>query len=444
MLNCYGRNRLVKIGAIAAAAIFIAIGLTGCSKKGGADNVTITMQFSMVPKAAHTLMQEYADQYKQETGVTVELSYVPWENQRATTLSKIASGQTPDILHGNSNQGTAEFVEMGAMADLSSMLSSRMKEELVPTAFDELGTYAIPFQQSPEIAIFYRPAMFKEAGVTPPAPGEAWTWDQFVDAARKLTKDKDGNGTIDQWGFSERGLAGFIAMKTYIPHLWAFGADVIVPDGKGWKSGLDQQAAKDAIAAQIDLVNNLKVTPPSYITWGLPEAMRAWGDNSMAMFAVGMWWASSVKTEFGHVYGKDYDVMAFPVSKAGNEFNFATYDYFTIPTTSDNKEEAYKFIEWIMLDAKRMADLAVINFNLPPTTKSSLADQRFSDEGYPLWSERFALWIDWSRFMPASSQYAGLWTSTVIPIWEEIVTGRRSVADGVKLMDSEVKAKLGK
>ncbi len=414
---------------------------------GGKDSgdVTITMQHSMVPPEANALLQQYAAQYKQETGVTVEISYVPWESQRATTLSKIASGQTPDILHGNSNQGTAEWVEMGAMSDLSGLLSAKMKEELIPTAFDELGTFAIPFLQSPEIAIFYRPALFREAGVTPPAPGKAWTWDEFVAAARKLTKDTNGDGTPEQWGFAERGLAGFIAMKTYIPHLWAYGADIIIPNGKnGWKSGLGEPAARDAIAAQVALVNDLKVLQPSYITWGLPEAMRAWGENAMAMFAVGMWWASSVKNEFGHVYGEDFDVMAFPVPKAGNEFNFATYDYFTIPTTSDSKEEAYKFIEWIMLNPKRMADLAVVDFNLPPTIKSALADPRFSDEGYPLWSERFALWADWSRFMPSSSQYAGLWTSTIIPIWEEIVTGRRSVADGVSLMDREVKAKLGK
>ena len=408
------------------------------------ENITITMQHSMVPPEANELLKQYAQQYKEETGVTVEISYVPWESQRATTLAKIASGNTPDILHGNSNQGTAEWVEMGAMTDLADLLSDEMKAELIPTAFDELGTYAIPFLQSPEAAIFYRPALFEEAGVTPPPPGEAWTWDEFIEAAQKLTIDKDGDGEPEQWGFAERGLSGFIAMKTYIPHLWAFGADIIESDGEGgWISGLDGEEAKDAIAAQAALVNEYKVMKPSYISWGLPEAMRAWGENDMAMFACGMWWASSVKEEYGHEFGKDFDVMAFPVSEKGNEFNFSTFDYFTIPTTSKNKEEAYKFIEWIMLDPERMAELAVVDNYLPPTTKSALADPRFSDEAFPLWSERFALWADWSRYMPASSKYAGMWTSTIIPIWEEIVTGRTSVEDGVSLMDSEIKAQLG-
>lgn len=432
-----------KLMLMATLSFVICMNPLTAGAEGKTENVTITMQHSMVPPEANDLLKQFAEQYKEETGVTVEISYVPWENQRATTLSKIVSGQTPDILHGNSNQGTAEWVEMGAMSDLSDVLTDELKEELIPTAFDELGTYAIPFLQSPEIAIFYRPSMFEAAGVVPPEPGEAWTWDEFLDAAQKLTKDEDGDGTPEQWGFAERGLAGFIAMKSYIPHLWAFGTDIIEPDGNGgWKSGLDTEAARNAIEAQVALVNELEVLKPSYITWGLPEAMRAWGENDMAMFAVGMWWASSVKNEFGHVYGEDYDVMAFPVAESGNEFNFATYDYFTIPTTSQHREEAYKFIEWIMLDPQRMADLAVVDYYLPPTTASALADPRFSDEAFPIWSERFALWQDWSKFMPASSQYAGLWTSTVIPIWEQIITGSLSVDEGVALMDSEVKAQL--
>lgn len=433
-----------KIKLIVALSFVLCIGTLTAGAEENETPVTITMQHSMVPPEANDLLKQYAEQYKEETGVTVEISYVPWENQRATTLSKIASGQTPDILHGNSNQGTVEFVEMGAMSDLSDLLSEEIKEELIPTAFDELGTYAIPFLQSPEIAIFYRPSMFEEAGVKPPAPGEAWTWDEFIDAAQKLTKDEDGDGVPEQWGFAERGLAGFIAMKTYIPHLWAFGADIIEPDENGgWKSGLDSEAAKEAIAAQYALVNELNVLKPSYITWGLPEAMRAWDEDEMAMFAVGMWWASSVNSEFGDVFGEDYDVMPFPVAEEGKEFNFTTYDYFTIPTTSKNREEAYKFIEWIMLDPQRMADLAVVDYYLPPTTKGALADPRFSEESLPIWFERFALWQDWSKFMPASSQYSGLWTSTVIPIWEEIITGSLSVDEGVELMDSEVKAQLG-
>lgn len=427
------------------AAFGVAVLLAACGgggNQGGEGTAeTLTLQHSMLPEPAQELLGEFAAQYEDETGVSIEISYVPWENQRSTTLSKIASGQAPDILHGNSNQGSSEFVTMGALADLEPLLSDELKQDLIDTAFDELGTTGIPFVQSPETAIFYRPSMFKDANVTPPPVDQPWTWEEFLAAARALTKDTDG--TIDQWGFAERGLAGFIAMKSYIPHLWAFGSDLIVPDGDDWKSGLETPEARQAIEEQIALSTTERVMPDNYLSWGLPEAMRAWGDDKVAMMNVGMWWASSVNSEFGHEFGTDFDVMMFPVSDDSNAFSFTTYDYWHITETSPNREEAYEFIEWMVADPKHAADMAAANFNLPPTTKSALEDPRFSGESFPLWSERFAQWQEYSRFMPASPDYTALWTSTVIPIWEEIVTGKTSLDDGLTTMHQEIASELG-
>ena len=43
--------------------------------------------------------------------------------------------------------------------------------------------------------LFYRKDSFDEAGLEyPPATAQdAWTWDEFVEVAKKLTKDKNGN-----------------------------------------------------------------------------------------------------------------------------------------------------------------------------------------------------------------------------------------------------------
>lgn len=41
--------------------------------------------------------------------------------------------------------------------------------------------------------------MFEEAGVTP--PNADWTWENFREAAAKLTKDTNGDGKPDQWGW---------------------------------------------------------------------------------------------------------------------------------------------------------------------------------------------------------------------------------------------------
>ena len=51
--------------------------------------------------------------------------------------------------------------------------------------------------------IFYNRAILKKEGITDPHElldkGE-WTWDAFLDIAKKVTKDTDGDGKLDQYG----------------------------------------------------------------------------------------------------------------------------------------------------------------------------------------------------------------------------------------------------
>ena len=60
------------------------------------------------------------------------------------------------------------------------------------------GQYGLPRDLN-VIALYYNKAMFDAAGVA--YPDDTWDWAKLVDAAKKLTKDTDGDGTMDQWGF---------------------------------------------------------------------------------------------------------------------------------------------------------------------------------------------------------------------------------------------------
>jgi len=62
-------------------------------------------------------------------------------------------------------------------------------------------------------AIAYNQDMFSEAGIAPPTD---WTYEEFEQAARQLTRDTDGDGTPNVWGTtwhlqSDTGLAPIVA-----------------------------------------------------------------------------------------------------------------------------------------------------------------------------------------------------------------------------------------
>lgn len=63
----------------------------------------------------------------------------------------------------------------------------------------EGDVYGLPWIAQP-VVLFYNKGLFDAAGVEYPQAG--WTWDDFTDKAQALTLDADGDGTTDQWGFS--------------------------------------------------------------------------------------------------------------------------------------------------------------------------------------------------------------------------------------------------
>ena len=77
-------------------------------------------------------------------------------------------------------------------------------KQVFPTAFALWKTakgeqYAFPFDLDIP-ALFYNKELFDAAGIE--YPNDKWTWDDMLKAAIALTKDTDGDGQPDQYGFT--------------------------------------------------------------------------------------------------------------------------------------------------------------------------------------------------------------------------------------------------
>jgi len=58
--------------------------------------------------------------------------------------------------------------------------------------------YGLPNDACSEV-MFYNKEHYDAAGLA--YPKEGWTWDEFVSNAKRLTRDTDGDGKTDKWGF---------------------------------------------------------------------------------------------------------------------------------------------------------------------------------------------------------------------------------------------------
>lgn len=102
--------------------------------------------------------------------------------------------------------------------------------------------YCIPGPEEQWPVIQYRKDYFAEAGITnefgQPGPRSDWTWAEFREYARRLTRDTDSDGKIDRWGFVTH-RSGFdlsymasnaIGRRLYVPdktgrYSWRFNDD---------------------------------------------------------------------------------------------------------------------------------------------------------------------------------------------------------------------------
>lgn len=141
---------------------------------------------------------------EQNPGMRVEyVSGLMKEDYSEWLSEQMLKGDCPDIFFVL-NEDFNDLAEMGALKDLSPLIES--DTGFSPEAFysaayayGEYGgdQYALPYECAPKL-MFVNKSILDAEGVD--MPSQDWTWDEFYDICRKVTKDTAENGTINQFG----------------------------------------------------------------------------------------------------------------------------------------------------------------------------------------------------------------------------------------------------
>lgn len=155
------------------------------------------------------------------------------------------------------------------------------------------------------MVLFYNTEMFKAAGLDPDKPPK--TWDEFLEYAKTLTRDTDGDGRVDQWGFGTVGTKDPGFSLRFGPFIWGFGGDYLTPDLK--KSALDSAEAKEAFTFFVELYTKHQVVPPGLTAMNAQEVRTQLAQKKVAMI-LGSGWTPPI------VNALNPDLKAFEVLKA--------------------------------------------------------------------------------------------------------------------------------
>ncbi len=291
------------------------------------------------------IIRKQLDAYMAEhTNVKIEMQAVPTKERGEKLMTMIMGGMTPDVVHIN-EADLARVVPMSALESLNSHLDSTvdLKNALIPAMVDMAtfngNVYAVPHFASINTLV-YNAKHFKDAGLDPDNPPK--TFDEFVDIAKKLTRDSNGDGQIDRWGVGLMGAKTTSISFRYWWALWGSGGDILSDDLS--KSLLSSPESVEAIAFYTDLVLKHDVVPPGATDVDYTALVNDFIAEKTSMICDGPWQISKINSENPNI-----ELRAAPMpSKPGiTSATTGGGGFLAMASISKSKDVAWDLIQYL-------------------------------------------------------------------------------------------------
>lgn len=240
-----------------------------------ADGEKIVLTFANWGDGTEQKMFEdvFARYTAEHPNVEINYLFIPW-GEYMTKLNTMAASNTMPDMGQMIEHSSLLWAENGMFADVSDLYESGAIAPRMPAVtFNETenGYLGSSFIQE-VVVLFYDKEYTEKMGVTVPTTVEgAWTWDEFVDAAKKLTVDKNGKHP-DEEGFDPENIEVYGASDVSAELMaMSNGAGYFSPDGK--EIWLNKPETIEAIQKVADLINVHHVSP-------LPTTRQAIGGGN--------------------------------------------------------------------------------------------------------------------------------------------------------------------
>lgn len=224
--------------------------------------------------------------------VRVRAQHIP-DNYVEKLSTMLAANDFPDVAYLEAAANMFPLAEAGRLMDLSSFVQSD-QERLDNTSFTYGDGKVAAVYTAPEIlSLFYNKAAFDEAGVAyPPAKAaDAWTWDEFVDVAKQLTKDRNGNNAaspdFDPNAIDTYGLSFPTWWFGYLTFIYSNGGRLA--NDEGTELLLNQPDAVEVLQQMQDLIYVHHVAPTPTQSAAFPSADVMMQSGKVAMSLDGQW-----------------------------------------------------------------------------------------------------------------------------------------------------------
>lgn len=227
-----------------------------------------------------------------QTKYRLEWKYIPMDEFTRQLSIGLTEGKLPDLVMMD-NPDMPVFIRLGLFEDITDYAGKLSPGDFEPTAWNSVQQdgrfYGLPFCSN-SLALFYRPDLLKEAGVSPPK-----NWEELVETAGALTKGK-------QYGFAMSGIKGEQSAFQMMAWILAAGES---PEAVG---GEKTEQAFALIRRLLDA----GALDQNCINWSQIDVARKFISGEAAMIENGPWIFPLLRQS-----GVPYEIVPLPMNGQG-------------------------------------------------------------------------------------------------------------------------------
>lgn len=338
-MKSFSFKKVVVASATLLGALLI---IAGCgNNKSGSSNGKVTLTFwrqesDPEVKTMNKLIKEFESK---NPNIKVDMKVkVDYETAIRTAL---AGGTAPDVMNID-GPTLASYASSKAIIPLDKYVNKNgAKEDVLEPVVNGLTyknkMYAMPLNDA-SLAMLYNKKLFKQAGVAEPSqdPAQAWTWQQTLDAAKKITNKQAG---VFGWSPSMGIPSGEGQVFSLLPMIWQAGGEALDKKITTADGYLNSKESLKALNFLHSLSYGENVAPKE-------DLQEGFANGKVGIIVAGPW-------EIARLKG------AFPDFKLGEDFGVAPMWRETLQVTpngswnmaitsqSKNPAEAWKFINYV-------------------------------------------------------------------------------------------------
>ncbi|MFF1640730.1 extracellular solute-binding protein [Streptomyces sp. NPDC058246] len=288
-------HRLRPFTALTASLTVSAALLAGCgddgTSAGSTDGaITLTEMDYYNTEPLLSALPKQLEECGKAAGVTIKRQVVP--DLRTKLMQLAGSRAIPDLVLLD-NPDLQQLAATGALADLGAagLTTDGLQSNIVEAGQYRGKLYGVAPGVN-QLALYYNTAMFKKAGIAPPA-----NWDELKSAARELTRGDKVHGIGFAVPATEEGSFQFES--------FFFGA------GASLKK-LDSPQSVSALRLLKDLVDDGSA-PKDVLSWTQANVEEQFANGSLAMMVNGPWQLPQLaKADM-----KDFGIVPVPPPSGG-------------------------------------------------------------------------------------------------------------------------------